>query len=96
MIDGIRDVAGRFALAIGSAAALLPALAQAARPEPMQLNLQEPVTRVAAQIFDLHTLMMVIILVIFVGVIILIVVTLWRRLNGLSRALHERAKGVVK
>ena len=25
-----------------------------------------------------------------------IVVTLWRRLNGLSRALHERAKGVVK
>ena len=25
-----------------------------------------------------------------------ILVTLWRRLNGLSRALHERAKGVVK
>ena len=25
-----------------------------------------------------------------------IVVTLWRRLKGLSRALHERAKGVVK
>jgi len=68
MIDGIRDVAGRSALAIGSAAALLPALAQAARPEPMQLNLQEPVTRVAGQIFELHTLMMIIILVIFVAV----------------------------
>jgi cytochrome c oxidase subunit 2 len=38
------------------------------RPESMQLNLQEPVTRVAAQIFDLHTLMMVIILIVFVGV----------------------------
>jgi cytochrome c oxidase subunit 2 len=58
---------GRAALAMCGAFAPAMAAAQG-RPEPMQLNLQEPVTRVAAQIFDLHTLMMVVILVIFVGV----------------------------
>jgi cytochrome c oxidase subunit 2 len=58
---------GRAALAMCGAFAPAMAAAQG-RPEPMQLNLQEPVTRVAAQIFDLHTLMMAVILVIFVGV----------------------------
>jgi cytochrome c oxidase subunit 2 len=55
--------------AIAAAAALpVAAAAQVGRPEPLQLNLQEPVTRVASQIFDLHTLMMIIIMFIFVGV----------------------------
>jgi cytochrome c oxidase subunit 2 len=65
-----RSMDGRFGrTALALCGALAPAMAVAqGRPEHMQLNLQEPVTRVAAQIFDLHTLMMVIILVIFVGV----------------------------
>jgi cytochrome c oxidase subunit II len=42
----------------------LPAAAQAA----YQLNLPSPVTRVAGEIYDLHLIMMAIILVIFVGV----------------------------
>jgi len=63
---------GRWSLAGAAAAvaALLPmaASAQQGGPSRLQLNLQEPVTKVASQIFDLHTLMMVIIMVIFVGV----------------------------
>jgi cytochrome c oxidase subunit II len=53
-----------------AAAALLtaPCVALAASPQYLQLNLQPPVTKVAAEIFDLHTLMMWIILVIFIGV----------------------------
>ena len=50
----------------------IPALAQTAvspgRPVPYGLNLQPPATKIAAEIYDLHTLMMVICLVIFVAV----------------------------
>jgi cytochrome c oxidase subunit II len=68
----VRGMDGRWSLAGAAAAvaALLPmaASAQQGGPSRLQLNLQEPVTKVASQIFDLHTLMMVIIMVIFVGV----------------------------
>jgi cytochrome c oxidase subunit 2 len=47
---------------IGALAALFPAIASAA----YQLNLQAPVTRIAGEIYDLHTLMMVIIVIVFV------------------------------
>ncbi len=49
----------------------MPALAQTevtGRPVPYQLNLQPPVTRIASEIYDLHTWMMVVCVVIFVGV----------------------------
>jgi cytochrome c oxidase subunit II len=52
------------ASAAGLAAGLAPALAQAAR----EINLQPPVTPIATEIFDLHTYIMVICAVIFVGV----------------------------
>src|SRR5215472_2670156 len=48
----------------GSLLALVPLSAHALR----QLNLQEPVTPIATQIFDLHTYIMWICLAIFVGV----------------------------
>jgi cytochrome c oxidase subunit 2 len=67
-----RGMDGRWCLAGATAAiaAMLPmaAAAQQGGPSPLQLNLQDPVTKVAAQIYDLHTLMMVIIMFIFVGV----------------------------
>jgi len=47
---------------IGALLALFPAIASAA----YQLNLQQPVTRIAGEIYDLHTLMMVIIVIVFV------------------------------
>ncbi|WP_426173449.1 cytochrome c oxidase subunit II [Massilia sp. TWR1-2-2] len=60
------------ALMIGLAmTAGMPALAQTevtGRPVPYQLNLQPPVTRIASEIYDLHTWMMVVCVVIFVGV----------------------------
>lgn len=37
-------------------------------PVPLQMNLQPPATRIAAEIYDLHTWMMVVCLVIFVAV----------------------------
>ena len=37
-------------------------------PVPLELNLQPPVTRIAAEIYDLHTWMMVVCLIIFVAV----------------------------
>jgi cytochrome c oxidase subunit 2 len=49
----------------------IPALAQTevtGRPVPYQLNLQPPVTQIASEIYDLHTWMMVVCVVIFVGV----------------------------
>ena len=49
---------------IGALTALFPAVASAA----YQLNLPPPVTRIASEIYDLHTLMMVIIVVVFVAV----------------------------
>jgi cytochrome c oxidase subunit 2 len=59
---------GLAAMALIGALAPMAAMGQQGRPERLQLNLQEPVTKVASQIFDLHTLMMVIILFIFIGV----------------------------
>ena len=47
---------------IAALAALFPAVASAA----YQLNLPTPVTRIAGEIYDLHTLMMVIITIVFV------------------------------
>jgi cytochrome c oxidase subunit II len=49
---------------VGSAVALAPLAAQAER----QYNLQDPVTPIATQIFDLHTYIMWICVVIFIGV----------------------------
>jgi cytochrome c oxidase subunit 2 len=37
-------------------------------PVPLEMNLQPPATRIAADIYDLHTWMMIVCLVIFVGV----------------------------
>ena len=47
---------------IGALAALFPAVASAA----YQMNLQPPVTRIAGEIYELHTLMMIIIVIVFV------------------------------
>jgi len=55
-----RATAGAFAFAAG----VVPTLAQAAR----EYNLQPPVTPIATQIFDLHTYIMAICALIFVGV----------------------------
>lgn len=58
-------------LGLAVTAAGIPALAVAqvqGRPIENQLNLQMPVTRVAAEIDSLHTWMMIVCLVIFVGV----------------------------
>ena len=52
---------------VGTAGAVLLALSGAAHAA-YELNLQPPVTKVAEQIYDLHMIMMWIILVIFVGV----------------------------
>lgn len=49
-------------------------------------NLQEPVTPVASQIYDLHTLMMIIILVIFVAVFGVMFYSIFR---------HRKSKGAV-
>ena len=46
---------------IGALAALFPAVASAA----YQMNLQPPVTRIAGEIYELHTLMMIIIVIVF-------------------------------
>ena len=49
----------------------IPAMAASevtGRPVEHQLNLQPPVTRIASEIYDLHTWMMVVCVVIFVGV----------------------------
>ncbi|MBU2129560.1 MAG: cytochrome c oxidase subunit II, partial [Gammaproteobacteria bacterium] len=44
------------------------AFAENVSGQPLQYNLAEPVTEIARQIYDLHTLMLVICLVIFVAV----------------------------
>ena len=49
----------------------IPAMADpevTGRPVPYELNLQPPVTRIAAEIYDLHTWMMVVCVIIFVAV----------------------------
>ncbi|MDP3842092.1 MAG: cytochrome c oxidase subunit II [Oxalobacteraceae bacterium] len=61
------------ALMLGLAiSASIPALAAApevtGRPVDYQLNLQPPVTRIASEIYDLHTWMMVVCMIIFVAV----------------------------
>jgi cytochrome c oxidase subunit 2 len=60
------------ALMLGLAiTASIPAVAApevTGRPVEYQLNLQPPVTRIAAEIYDLHTWMMVVCVIIFVGV----------------------------
>ena len=60
------------ALMLGLAiCANLPAMAApevTGRPVPYQLNLQPPVTRIASEIYDLHTWMMVVCVIIFVAV----------------------------
>ena len=66
-----------------SALALTPTWALA---EGSSLNLQTPVTQIASEIYDLHTLMLVICLVIFVGVF---GVMFW------SVFAHRKSKGAV-
>jgi cytochrome c oxidase subunit 2 len=51
--------------------ASIPAMAApevTGRPVPLQLNMQPPVTQIGAEIYDLHTWMMVVCVIIFVGV----------------------------
>ena len=54
--------------AVRVAMLLLPCAAVPARAQDGRYNLQSPVTGVAQQIYDMHTLMLVICLVIFVMV----------------------------
>ena len=51
-----------------SSAMAAPAAGVDGRPVDNQLNLQMPVTKIAAEVYDLHNLMMIICLVIFVAV----------------------------
>ena len=71
-------------------ASLLPAFCTAwpafAQDAPARYNLQTPVTSVAGQINDMHTLMLVICLVIFVGVF---GVMFWAVFH------HRKSKGAV-
>ena len=57
-----------FGLAITAGIPAMAAPEVTGRPVPHQLNLQPPVTRIAAEIYDLHTWMMVVCVIIFVGV----------------------------
>jgi len=57
-----------FGLAITAGIPVLAAPEATGRPVQHQLNLQPPVTRIASEIYDLHTWMMVVCVVIFVGV----------------------------
>ena len=69
------------------AQAIVPAvLSGGALAEQSSINLQKPVTEVAAQIYDMHTLMLVICLVIFIGVF---GVMFWSVFH------HRKSKGAV-
>ena len=57
-----------FGLAITAGIPAMAAPEVTGRPVPHQFNLQPPVTRIAAEIYDLHTWMMVVCVIIFVGV----------------------------
>jgi cytochrome c oxidase subunit 2 len=57
-----------FGLAITASIPAMAAPEVTGRPVPLQLNMQPPVTRIGAEIYDLHTWMMVVCVVIFVGV----------------------------
>jgi len=70
----------------GSALLLVPAAAAYAQHAPARYNLQSPVTGIAEQIHDMHTLMLVICLVIFVGVF---GVMFWAVIH------HRRSRGAV-
>src|SRR5574338_366683 len=74
---------GRVARAAALTPAVVPGLALA---DMGRVNLQVPVTRIAEQIYDMHTLMLLICLVIFIGVF---GVMFWAIFN------HRRAKGAV-
>jgi cytochrome c oxidase subunit 2 len=56
------------AAALPTWAATLPADQGTGGPVPLELNLQPPVTQIAAEIYNLHTWMMVVCLVIFIAV----------------------------
>lgn len=71
------------AAAVTSALAWMPTVAFA---EAGRVNLQAPVTQIAEQIYDMHTLMLVICLVIFIGVF---GVMFW------SVFAHRKSKGAV-
>ena len=75
--------ARRFATASAAVGLAGPALAQ---DSPARYNLQAPVTGIAEQINDMHTLMLVICLVIFIGVF---GVMFWAVFN------HRKSKGAV-
>jgi cytochrome c oxidase subunit 2 len=55
-------------LAISASIPALAAPEVTGRPVPYQLNLQPPVTRIATEIYDLHTWMMIVCVAIFVAV----------------------------
>ncbi len=86
------------ALMLGLAvSAGIPALAQTAagvegRPVEGQLNLQMPVTKIASEIYDLHTWMMVVCMVIFVavfGVMFYSIIKHRRSLGHKAASFHE-------
>src|SRR5574338_1446047 len=74
---------GRVARAAALTPAVVPGLALA---DMGRVNLQVPVTRIAEQIYDMHTLMLLICLVIFIGVF---GVMFWAVFN------HRKSKGAV-
>lgn len=87
--------------AVASAAAIAmtsfggAAFAENVSGQPLQYNLAEPVTEIARQIYDLHTLMLVICLVIFVAVFGVMFYSIYahRKSKGAkSASFHESVK----
>ena len=91
---GIRKVAAS-AAAIAMTSFGGAAFAENVSGQPLQYNLVEPVTEIARQIYDLHTLMLVICLVIFVAVFGVMFYSIYahRKSKGAkSASFHESVK----
>lgn len=91
---GIRKVAAT-AAAIAMTSFGGAAFAENVSGQPLQYNLAEPVTEIARQIYDLHTLMLVICLVIFVAVFGVMFYSIYahRKSKGAkSASFHESVK----
>lgn len=91
---GIRKVAAT-AAAIAMTSFGGAAFAENVSGQPLQYNLVEPVTEIARQIYDLHTLMLVICLVIFVAVFGVMFYSIYahRKSKGAkSASFHESVK----
>jgi cytochrome c oxidase subunit 2 len=76
--------ASLLALAVSASAYAGPVNGVDGRPVAGQLNLQQPVTKIAEEIYSLHNLMMYICLVIFIGVFGVMFYSVWA---------HRKARG---